>query len=290
MSPTLFPFPRRVITFVLLTLLFGVFSPGKTAYAAEIAWAKSLPEAMAQAQRSNRLVMVDFYTDWCGWCKKLDKDVFPHPTVVGAARQFVSVRLNAEREGVETARKYGVTGFPTILFLTPSGAVEGRIGGYSPATSFAATMNRTAKEYREFPLLKKKAKASPNDLPTIARVTEMSARRGETAEAQSGLASVRRLDPQNARGYLSKTLTAVGDMYASHNEVAQAASLFRQAAQVGRKSREIGYATYCLAITHLMRRDQNAAATELKALLSNPRVTEADKEPARRLLSRLQQG
>ncbi len=94
----------------------------------------SYDEALRKAKQENTLVMIDFYTDWCGWCKKLDKEVFSHPDVGQAAQRIVSIRLDAEGNGESTADKYGVTGFPTILFVDGTGKPVRKVVGFVDAT------------------------------------------------------------------------------------------------------------------------------------------------------------
>jgi len=94
-----------------------------------------LARRTAAARKS--LVVVDFYTDWCGWCQVLDRDVYPDPAVRRELDRTVFLHLDAEREGVGAARRYRVDGFPTILFLSPDGREVGRIRGFYPAPAFA---------------------------------------------------------------------------------------------------------------------------------------------------------
>ncbi len=90
-------------------------------------------EALARARAENRLLLVDVYTDWCGWCKKLDREVFADGRVGAAAKDLVAVKVNAEKGGEEIARRYRVRGYPTILFLDGAGKVVERIDGYVDA-------------------------------------------------------------------------------------------------------------------------------------------------------------
>jgi thiol:disulfide interchange protein len=113
-----------------------------------IQWAKDWPSAQKAAADSGKLIMVDFYTDWCGWCKRLDRDTFPNKTVVDAARNFISLRLNAEKEGRPLARKHGVRGYPTIMFFDHTGKLVGRIGGYLKPAPFAATMKKILDKHK----------------------------------------------------------------------------------------------------------------------------------------------
>lgn len=90
----------------------------------------SLGDALGRARAENRLVMVDVYTDWCGWCKKLDRDTYGDERVAAALENLISIRVNAEKGGEAVAEKYRVQGFPTVLFLSGSGEVVEKIEGY----------------------------------------------------------------------------------------------------------------------------------------------------------------
>ena len=93
----------------------------------------SFDDALAKARSEKRLVLVDVYTDWCGWCKKLDREVFSDAKVAAAASALVAVRVNAEKGGEKIAERYDVQGFPTILFVDGAGNVVKRIDGYVDA-------------------------------------------------------------------------------------------------------------------------------------------------------------
>lgn len=90
----------------------------------------SFDEALAKARSERRLLLVDVYTDWCGWCKKLDREVFGDARVAEAARELVAVRVNAEKGGEKVADRYDVQGYPTVLFLDGSGKVVKRVDGF----------------------------------------------------------------------------------------------------------------------------------------------------------------
>ena len=112
----------------------------------------SYEQAFRQAREENKLIMIDVYTDWCGWCKRLDKEVYTDPEVQKQAKQyFTAVKLNAEATvphswGGKTqpesaiAQAWGVKGFPTILFMTPDEQVIQVIPGYVPAKDFALAL------------------------------------------------------------------------------------------------------------------------------------------------------
>jgi thiol:disulfide interchange protein len=112
----------------------------------KIKWHNNLQEALAEAKRSGMPVMADFYADWCGWCKKLDKEVYVNPEVAVLAEKFVSAKINADIDR-ENSAKYNITGLPTIVFLDPDGELVHTIVGYMDAADFVETMSEVLKQY-----------------------------------------------------------------------------------------------------------------------------------------------
>ena len=93
-------------------------------------WESGYEAALARAGSEDKPVMIDFYTDWCGWCKKLERETYTDTRVQEALSSFVLVKLNGDREGRKLAANMGVRGYPTLVFLNPQGQEIGRIPGF----------------------------------------------------------------------------------------------------------------------------------------------------------------
>jgi len=113
--------------------------------AGSIIWGSNLNSALKEAAVGKTIVMADFYTDWCGWCKKLDKDTYSDGRVRAVAKNFVSVKIDGDKS-TDLVRKYNINGYPTIMFLRPDGSEEKRIVGYVDAGRLIATMNDIIKK------------------------------------------------------------------------------------------------------------------------------------------------
>lgn len=104
----------------------------------------SYAEAMELAAKENKMIFIDFYTTWCGPCKRMSKEVFPQQEVGEYFnRTFISLKLDAEKEnGLELARKYAVKAFPAFVVLSPDGTEVFRTSGYCPADEFVEKIRK----------------------------------------------------------------------------------------------------------------------------------------------------
>ncbi|HJT16241.1 MAG TPA: thioredoxin fold domain-containing protein [Thermoanaerobaculia bacterium] len=115
-------------------------------------WLKSLATAKKKAKEQNELIFVDLFADWCGWCHKMEQEVFPAEAFQKATDNKVLLRLNTEDggEGTKLAQQYDITSLPTFLLLTADGSIAGTIRGYFPADQFVHVLADTEKGYRDF--------------------------------------------------------------------------------------------------------------------------------------------
>jgi thioredoxin-related protein len=107
---------------------------------AELNWLTDYGVAKSQAKSDNKLVLLDFTgSDWCGWCKRLNAEVFSKPQFQQyAAKNLVLVELDfprfkeqsdaVKKQNGELASEYGIEGFPTLVVLNPAGKKVGELG------------------------------------------------------------------------------------------------------------------------------------------------------------------
>jgi thiol-disulfide isomerase/thioredoxin len=79
-------------------------------------------EAKAKAISEKKLLFIDFYTQWCGPCLMMQKDVFVLNSIGNYFNaHFINLKIDAENgEGIELAKKYSVKSFPTYCFIDPA--------------------------------------------------------------------------------------------------------------------------------------------------------------------------
>ncbi|HEV7922302.1 MAG TPA: thioredoxin fold domain-containing protein [Thermoanaerobaculia bacterium] len=133
---------------VLLAVVLAAFAPSAIAGP----WIKSLVTAQKKAKDKERLIFVDLFADWCGWCHRMEQEVFPSAAFQMATDDMVLLRLNTEDggEGTQLAQKFGVNTLPTFLVLTHDLTVAGIIRGYAPPNDFVKTLTDVDKQYQGF--------------------------------------------------------------------------------------------------------------------------------------------
>jgi thioredoxin-related protein len=115
-------------------------------------WHKSVAPAQKEALAKKQLILVDMFAEWCGWCHRFEREVFPSAAFQDATKDIVLLRLDTEdgKEGTQMARKYAVTSLPTFLVLAPDLSMAGLLRGYAPPNDFVESLKDARKKYGEF--------------------------------------------------------------------------------------------------------------------------------------------
>ena len=121
-------------------------------------WTEDYAKALEQAKTEHKQVLLDFTgSDWCGWCKKLDAEVFSTPKFQEyASKHLVLVQvdfpkqkqLSAEvkAQNDKLAKQHKVQGYPTIIVLDTHGKKVGELS-YMPGgpDAFIAALKKLPK-------------------------------------------------------------------------------------------------------------------------------------------------
>jgi thioredoxin-related protein len=128
-------------------------------------------EALSKAKNENKYVFIDCYTTWCGPCRKMATDIFPQKKVGDYYNQhFVNLKLDVEKpENKIVAEKYGVTAFPTYLFLDSGGTLVCKIIGFMKAPIFIEMAKAAMDKDNNFETISKKIKDGDRTIATVKR-------------------------------------------------------------------------------------------------------------------------
>lgn len=157
----------KIIFFALITILFLNINTE----AGSLKW-YSFNEGYQKAIKEKKFLLVDFYTDWCKWCKVMDEKTYSEQVIIDQLnKNFVLVKLNPEKEGTvnyqgdtynvsDFARAANVSGFPATGFFTRDGNFINTIVGYQDVEKFQIALQYFINEhymkfgYEDFQLFK----------------------------------------------------------------------------------------------------------------------------------------
>ncbi len=97
---------------------------------------KTYDDGVREAKSENKKIFLHFRTDWCGYCKQMDKTTFRDQNVVQFLNaHYVSIKVDGDREK-KIGKAYKVTGYPDNRFLDEERKQVHRLPGYLEANPF----------------------------------------------------------------------------------------------------------------------------------------------------------
>lgn len=159
---------RRPALFVILAVL-GVAACGPTGD--DFWFDGTLEEAIAAASEQGLMVFVEFNTDWCSWCRRLEAETLTDRDVRAELDQMVAIQLDAEAEGASAASRFEIESYPTMVFLDSNGDEIERIVGYLPPDKLLAEVRRIRAGDTLAACLKQLAQ-DPTNAEAVRRVVE----------------------------------------------------------------------------------------------------------------------
>lgn len=125
----------------------------------------SFEQALQKAKTEQKLVFIDCYTSWCGPCRLMTRDVFPQQAVGDYMnKEFVNLKIDVEKgEGIELAKRFRVTVYPTFLVIDPNGSLVHKFVGASGPQTFIARVKESFDSEKAFAALEKRYEDGDRD-------------------------------------------------------------------------------------------------------------------------------
>lgn len=139
---------RRTARALLITAACSALA--NTAAAADaVNWRSSFNTAKLEANQSGKLVLIHFYSDSCGPCRMLDRDVFSQPQIGAALEQnYVPVKINVGNSPA-LASAYRIDRVPAEVVLTPQGNVVAKLSCPPTPDAYGAQVANVAQHFRQ---------------------------------------------------------------------------------------------------------------------------------------------
>lgn len=112
-------------------------------------WLDNFDEAIQNAQSENKLVYINFYTDWCTYCVKMDKNAYKDPRIITLLTEdFVSLKINRQYpDNAHLSSRYKVYVQPVQVVVDPEGELLWKHIGYLDTEELFAYLTTLLSEY-----------------------------------------------------------------------------------------------------------------------------------------------
>ena len=185
-------------------------------------------QALRTAQKEEKLIILDFYTDWCGWCSRLKAEVFETSEFNKfAGDRFILTKVNAEKY-VNLRKRYNVAGFPTVLILNKYGQELDRVVGYAPYDKYTKMIEEAAYSLENFYNLKQVVGTLERENRHINRMLgEKYMQRNDYKMAEFHLRKAIEIDYRYTKAYIQ-----LGHLFMRKGDVVEAGKFYEQALKI----------------------------------------------------------
>ncbi len=135
----------RWAIWALIILMIGVYFYATRSVPAAFEWVSEFEQGQFIAEQTERPMMVVFHADWCGACRRMEREVYSRQDVGEAVAGWVPVKVDVDAHP-EVADQFNVDPLPTVLLLTEEGEVLARREGYLNADQLIALLRDHAPE------------------------------------------------------------------------------------------------------------------------------------------------
>lgn len=163
----------------------------------------TVDEALVKARRENKLVFLDFYTETCGGCTKLNKEVMHNASMAEFLnKRAISLKINGIKgKGIEVSKKYKVYGYPTVMVLEMDGSERDRISGYDNREKMVKKITDYINDVNTIPGLLKAHNNNPDDIDNNLKIARRYVDRYQRKYSIDYFKKVLELDPDDKKGY-----------------------------------------------------------------------------------------
>lgn len=140
---------------IVFTLFVSATAPTDQKEETKINWV-DFNTGFAKSQEEGKIAIIDCYTDWCGWCKVMDKKTFSNEQIIERINEkYIPIKFNPEKPGkyitggdTLTGRQLLLalsnnkpSGYPTFFFFVPQAKQMFQVPGYQDVAKFSQTLD-----------------------------------------------------------------------------------------------------------------------------------------------------
>jgi outer membrane protein assembly factor BamD (BamD/ComL family) len=250
---------------VVLLIFAAFFAVAGTFASDKVEMIDGYQNALKAAGEKNQDILIKFYTDWCGWCKRLDSVTYRHPDVIALTDNIVFARVNAEKDTL-IAQRYGIAGYPTIVLTKPDGTEIDRIYGYREGPEFASMVNDYLAGKNTLDDYLQRAEQNPSSELYYAIADKYMGRK-QYDNAETYYRQILKADPANKEGYSDSAVLSLADMKVRDKEYAAAIDMFQKLIQTYPESDLVDNAAFNVAKTQRRAEKFDEAIASFKSFI-----------------------
>lgn len=134
---------------VILSTLFCAVTSSVSAD--QVNWTADVEGALKTANQTGQLVLMKFTADWCGYCKKMERETFTRPAVASVVnQQFVPVLVDADKHK-QLVKHLKIRSLPSILVVSPQMVILKRIEGYQTESKLLPSLQQVVAKHSPAP-------------------------------------------------------------------------------------------------------------------------------------------
>ncbi len=233
---------------ILMPVIVLLMTAGFEKKPVEIIWQESAFNDLLE-MRIEQPLMLEFYTDWCNWCKKLEAETFTDSRVIEYVNQnFTLKRINGEvGEGIDIVNEYTLLGYPTIIFVSGDGKEIDRITGYRPPDVFIEEISRIKENKYTVSDINSRLKNDPSNIELWNKLAEKYEERQDFGSAvdvwetlheiDSGVTELAEYKIVENNSALERDSQGLKDFINSHEGSEYAEQAFRKILSIHRKDK-----------------------------------------------------
>lgn len=231
---------------------------------AKVKWQNNMEESMKKAEQENMPILINFYADWCEWCKKMDKLTYGNKKVASFInKNTVALSVNPEKDikASELAEKYSVTGYPTVILINSDGFILNSVNGYVEGEAMISHIEKALEKNQ---IIKK---ALANKEPSIDKL-DIYIESGKEIEAQSTfeyLLEKNLIPDENIPQYM----IGIALLTVQNKNYKKALSLFDEVVKKYPDRNDVFIAHYYSAVTRILAGNEADALKYLKDVQKN---------------------
>lgn len=157
---------KTIVAFLISTLLVTgissfksdkVKSNGGTEF-----YSGSYDNLIREAKKQKKMVILDFWAQWCGPCQKLDRETFSDKSLGNyIAQNYIIYKVDIDTfDGMEIVDRFAVDVFPTIMVFDPKEGAVGKYKGFYPPNYLQKELEKIQSKYNYYPVSTKESLAA----------------------------------------------------------------------------------------------------------------------------------